>query len=255
MVDPLNEPISRPLRHPHLTIGAAGLLAGLLSYGLGEMTHEFFAPKEVAQPLGGGEVMRPTLETIAVADSRNSALTFGTMGGVLGLVLGVAGGLRRRSIGSAASAGGAGLVVGAMLGVVLPLALIVPFHRMQVDRNSDDLLVPIGLHAALWGPLGAVGGLAYGLGRGRPGLILRCMLGGLVGAIAGTIVYDVIGAAVSPLAGTSEAISTTWPTRLLARLLVSVGAAVGIARAARVPEVPVRSLEPPGPDPRPAGGP
>jgi len=216
-----------------LSIGAAGLVAGLLGFGLGEITYETFSPEQVPQPLGGGQVMRPTLETIATADSRNSAVTCGTMGGLLGLVLGLAGGLSRRSIKSAAKAGIVGLLLGTALGVALPLVMIVPFRRLQVWRNSDDLFVPVGLHSALWAPLGLVGGLAFGIGSGRPGMILRCMLGGLAGALLGTIVYDVIGAAVSPLAGTADAISTTPVTRLLARLLVPIGAALAIAVAAR----------------------
>src|SRR5262245_32847342 len=59
-------------RRSLLLIGAAGLVAGLLSFGLGEMTYGFFAPDSVPQPLGGGTVMRPSLATIATADSRNS---------------------------------------------------------------------------------------------------------------------------------------------------------------------------------------
>jgi hypothetical protein len=229
MENPRGDETAGGFRRSLLLIGAAGLVAGLMGFGIGEITYGSFSPELVPQPLGGGQVMRPNLQTIAVADSRNSAVTFGTMGGVLGLVLGVAGGLSRRSIKSATLAGILGLFLGTALGVALPLVLIVPFRRMQVLRNSDDLLVPIGLHAALWGPLGLVGGLAFGIGSGRPGLILRCMLGGLAGAIVGAIIYDVIGAAVSPLAGTSDAISITRPTRLLARLLVPMGTALAIA--------------------------
>jgi hypothetical protein len=255
MVDPIRDAAPGPSGRSLLTIGAAGLLAGLLSFGLGELAYECFLPEEVPQPLGGGMAMRPTRETVARADSRNSALTFGAMGGVLGLILGLVGGLTRRSIGSAARAGLVGLVLGATLGAVLPLLLIEPFHRLQARRNSDDLFVPIGLHAAIWGPLGAVAGLAFGIGRGRPGMILRCMIGGLVGAVFGTMVYDATGAAVSPLAGTSDAISKTWATRLLARLLVPIGAAAGIALSGPAPEPPEPEAAASRPDPAPAGGP
>jgi hypothetical protein len=182
--------------------------------------------------------MRPTLETKAASDARNSETAFGLLGGVLGLFLGLAGGLERRSIGSAAKAGCVGLVLGATVGAVLPLVLIVPYERMLAQRTADDLFLSLVLHATLWGPLGAVGGLAFGIGRGRWGQTLRLMIGGLTGAIVGTIVYDAIGGTLTPLAGTGDAISITWPTRLLARLLVAIGAAAAIALTIRATEGP-----------------
>lgn len=230
-----SDPASGLRRRARLGIGAAGLLAGLIAFGLGEWGHDYFSAEGVPQALSGNTVIRPTLQTIAVADSRNSALTFGVMGGVLGLVLGLAGGLARCSIPGAARGAGIGLFLGTVVGAVLPLVLVIPFHHFQNARNSDDLLAPIGLHAALWGPLGAAAGLAAAVGLGRPRLAFPCLLGGLLGAILGVIAYDIIGASVAPLAGTSEPISITWPTRLLARLLIPVGAALGIASAVRDP--------------------
>lgn len=214
-------------------LGAAGLLAGLLAFGLGEATWDRFAPENVPQALGSGQVMRPTLETVAKAESRNAALTFGAMGGLLGICLGLAGGLNRRSAPAALSAGLIGLFLGTAIGAVLPLVLVEPFHRLQIDRASDDLLAPIGLHAALWCPLGAIAGLAFAVGLGRPGRAIPFLIGGLVGAILGTILYDVIGAAAAPMAGTSDALSHTRPTRLLASLLIPLGTAAGIALIGR----------------------
>lgn len=253
MASPLGEETAGPVGRPLAAIGAAGLLAGLLSFGLGEAIYGFFEPEEVSQPLGGAKVLRPTLETVATADARNSALTFGLMGGVLGLTFGVAGGLSRHSIRATAGAGLLGLSLGAILGVVLSLVLVTQFRRMQHWRDSDDLLTPIGLHAGLWGPLGAVAGLAFGVGRGRRGTALPHMIGGLIGAVLAVIAYDILGAAVTPLAGTSDAISTTWPTRLLARMLVALGTAAGIAMTARVPAALSVAPDAPRPDPLPVG--
>ena len=64
------------------------------------------------------------------------------------------------------------------------------------------------------------------------------MIGGLAGVIVATIAYDAIGGAVTPMAATGDAISTTWPTRLLARLLVAIGAAVAIDLTIRATEGP-----------------
>ena len=228
MVDQLSDASAVRTLRPLIEIAAAGLLAGLIAFGLGELIYGRFAPELVGQSVGGNQVMRPTMETKAASDARNSATAFGILGAVIGLFLGLAGGLERRSIGSAAKAGCVGLVLGVTVGAVLPLVLVVPYLRMLNRRTADDLLLSLGLHAMLWGPLGAVGGLAFGIGRGRSGQTLRLMVGGLMGAIVGTIAYDAIGGAVAPLAGTADAISSTWPTRLLARLLVAISAAVAI---------------------------
>jgi hypothetical protein len=228
MVDQLGDASSVRSLRPLIVIAAAGLLAGLIAFGLGELVYGRFAPELVAQRMGGIEVMRPTLETKAVSDARNSATAFGLFGGALGLLLGLTGGLERRSIGSAAKAGGVGLVLGATVGTVLPLLLIEPYEGMLNRRTAEDLFLSLGMHAALWGPLGAVAGLAFGIGYGRPRQILPLMIGGLAGAIIGTFAYDAIGGSVTPMAGTGDAISVTWPTRLLARLLVAIGAAVAI---------------------------
>jgi hypothetical protein len=238
MVDQLSDASAVRSLRPLIEIAAAGLLAGLIAFGLGELIYGRFAPELVGQSVGGNQVMRPTMETKAASDARNSATAFGMLGGVIGLFLGLAGGLERRSIGSAAKAGCVGLVLGVTVGAVLPLVLVVPYLRMLNRRTADDLLLSLGLHAMLWGPLGAVGGLAFGIGRGRSGQTLRLIVGGMMGAIVGTIAYDAIGGAITPLAGTADAISTTWPTRLLARLLVAISAAVAIDLTIRATKAP-----------------
>jgi hypothetical protein len=245
---------SAPGRRASLSVGVAGLLAGFVGFGLGELAYECFSPENVSQPLGGAQVMRPTLATIARAASQNSALTFGVMGGIMGVAMGLAGGLASGPVASPLKGCLIGLILGSSLGAALPLVLIEPYHRLQAERNSDDLLLPISLHASLWGPLGAVAGLAYGVGRGRRGETLRALLGGLFGAVLGAIAYDVLGALVAPLAGTSDALSTTWPTRLMARLLVPLAAAAGIALLAPAAAPPAQQVIAAGPEPAPDGG-
>jgi hypothetical protein len=211
---------------------AAGLIAGLAAFGLGEVVYGWFPAEGVPQMLGGAAVTMPTVETNTVAATKNSALSFAFLGGCMGLVFGIAGGLARGSGRAALAAGSIGLLGGAVLGAVLPLALVGPYIRMQNDRSSDDLLYPLGMHSLLWGTLGAVGGLAFGIGLG-PGHRLRSLLFALVGACVGTALYEVIGAAVAPLAKTSDPISTTWLTRLLARMLVAI--AVGATLCLSLP--------------------
>jgi hypothetical protein len=207
----------------------AGLIAGVVAFGLGEAVDQWHAPELVPQNLSGGEVMVETFETIAEADARNAALAFGLLGGSLGLAFGLAGGMAGGSVIRGLMAAGGGLVLGSLLGVILPLIVVVPYFKLQQWRNSDDLLVPLAMHSLIWGMLGAVGGLAWGLGRG--GEILRPVLFALVGACLGTAGFEALGAAIDPLALTTDPVSKTWPTRLLARILVAttVGVMVGLS--------------------------
>ena len=80
----------------------------------------------------------------------------------------------------------------------------------------------------IWFLLGAAAGLAFGVGLGT-GHRLRSLFYGLVGAVAGAALYEVLGAAIDPMALTSAPISKTWTSRLLARLLVA--ACVGLMLA------------------------
>jgi hypothetical protein len=87
------------LFHPRLLAVLAGLVSGLVGFGLGEAFYGFFVPEAVPQMLSGAQVMLPSFGTHAIADARNGAVAFALLGGSLGLFLGLAGGLARRSIG------------------------------------------------------------------------------------------------------------------------------------------------------------
>jgi hypothetical protein len=103
------------------------------------------------------------------------------------------------------------------------------------------------MHGLIWGLAGAVAGLAFAIGLGQPRLGGRLVLAGFAGAALGAIASESIGAGFFPFAETDEPISETWPTRLMARLLVAVGAAVGII--ALLPE-PLAGVHNPGSDGR-----
>src|SRR5205823_9248791 len=96
-----------------------------------------------------------------------------------------------------------------------------------LSRNS--LGIPLLIHIGLWSPLGAAGGWAFGRGLGQDQIIPKALLGGFVGAVAGSILSDLVGALVFPLAMTARPISATWGSRLMARLLVTGLAAIGAA--------------------------
>jgi hypothetical protein len=206
---------------------AAGAVGGVVAWLGGEAVHGLFeAPLfDSFNPRSremGGLVRSGTI--------REGLLSFGMLGAALGLALGLAGGLARRSASAALGAGGLGLALAAAAGGCAAAGLV-PYYLAHVNRDADDLLLPFLLHAGSWAPIGAAAGLAYGVGmRGFRGALVA-LLGGLVGALIGTLVFEVIAPFAFPLAKTSEPISVTWGSRLLARLSIALFTAAGAALA------------------------
>jgi hypothetical protein len=215
---------------------AAGLVAGVSAWLIGEAAHEFFEPAEVEVIVMGQKAMNPTFETQNQAAVKNALLVFGSLGGVLGMALGLGGGLARRAPRLAGTAAAVGLILGALAGAgaaatILPTAL----HTRSV--RQDDLIRPFLVHSGLWVPLGAAAGLAFGLGAGRRGSgLVGPALGGALGTLLGTAAYELIGGIVFPLAQTDKVFSLTWQTRLIARLCVTLGTAAGAASGIRTAE-------------------
>jgi hypothetical protein len=231
---PTPTPTATTLSHPWLLLVAAGFLAGLFAAAIGEAAHDYFAPAETVHELQGNKFMQPTPETKLVATIKNGALANALLGGVLGLALGLAGGLARRSAPRAALAGLLGLLLGAILGVVLSLGTIPLFSYAKrfTTSTEPDLSVALALHAGVWAVLGAAGGLAFAVGLGSRTRLGRALFGGFLGALVGTMLYEVIGAVFFPLADTAEPIAATWETRALARFLVPVFTALALGKLA-----------------------
>jgi hypothetical protein len=76
-----------------------------------------------------------------------------------------------------------------------------------------------------------MGGLALGLGLGRPGLIARAVLGGALGAALGQAVYVVVGTLVFPLDRASLPLAAAPAPRLVARVLLATLTAAGAMAA------------------------
>lgn len=214
---------------------AAGALAGLAAWLLGEAFLTPFQPHVFVDQMFGQSIERVRFEDRADAEAKNAAFAFGLLGGSLGLALGLAGGLTRRSGRGAAVAGLAGLALGAAGSILASLALLpVYFHAESRDQVqlSQDVMLPLLVHAGIWATAGLAGGAAFGLGLGlRGGRLLNAALGGLIGALSGSVLYEAIGAAAFPTSQTTLPISVTWPTRLMARMLVTVAAAAVTALA------------------------
>jgi len=224
------------LSRMRMLIVLGGLLAGLVSFGVGETIYKMIAPEHVPQTFvefGVRHVIAPSPETERVADAQNGALAFGALGLCLGGFLGIAGGLARRSTFGAVTGGLVGVVLGAALGAGVSRAVLPPILKAVEDYWADgfsvySLLVPVATHGLIWGLVGASAGLALAVGLGERRLVSHALMAGLVGAVLGSIAFDLIGATYFLGGGTDKPISHTWPTRLMARLLVTIGTAVAL---------------------------
>jgi hypothetical protein len=167
------------------------------------------------------------------------------LAGALGLLLGfgLGGGLARREPGGPVLGGLLGLLLGTCLGA-LPPYILMPWHWYAFPdlAISQEMLSPFLMHLALWCPLAGAAGLAFGFGRFglRPLMLLRTTLGAILGAAVGTMLYEVIGATMFPMAATADPWSATTETRLLARLAVTLFTAAGVVLLAQ----PARAVKP-----------
>jgi hypothetical protein len=85
------------------------------------------------------------------------------------------------------------------------------------------------VHGLPWAAIGALGGLAFGIGLGGGVRAARGLLGGLVGALAGAVLYEILGALVLPGAKIIEPVAATWGIRLFAQSLATLALAAGVA--------------------------
>ena len=225
--DEEGSPDDRPGRARWL-VGLAGLLAGLSAFGIGEATYKLIPAQKLTYYAFGSKVISATAATQGVADVRNGAMAFGVLGLCLGGCLGVAGGLARRSATSAAGAGLLGSILGAALAAGVAWATLGTLLDAQVVHLDYELPIAIAMHGLPWGLAGAAAGLAFAVGLGRRPRLGLAALAGFLGAALGAVAFDLLGAALFPFADTLGPISTTWPSRLLARLLVCLAAAAAV---------------------------
>ena len=209
-------PSARPGRRAWALALSAGLAAGLIAWAGGEAT---LIPETGAGTRGGKARTLPS-----VLATRNAIVSFGILGGALGLSLGLAGGLVRRSVVWASLAAVIGLVLGGVAGVAAAQRTL-PIYYEHLKGN--DLTYSLIVHGGTWTAIGAAAGLAFGLGMGGWGRMLRCMLGGAGAALLASVIYEFAGVALFPLSMTDRPLAKTGEMRLLARVLVALLAAAG----------------------------
>ncbi len=211
----------------------AAMMAALVSWGVGETFYDVIPAQRVSQNLMGTMIMAPNMATESVATVRNGALTFGISGLCVAGFLGVAGGLARRSIPAMIAAGLPGAILGFILAAGLCLALIPKILDARDQYLEYELAILFAMHGVIWGFIGALAAFAFAIGLGQRRFMIRALLSGFVGAVMASILYGLIGAAVFPLAETSQPVSHSWKTRLLAQFLLAGMTALFLAVAAR----------------------
>ena len=226
----------------------AGAAAALVSWLLIETSLDSFKPRGTARQFVGSTFLLPGAEERATAGTRNAALAMGLMGATLGLALGLAGGLARQSARAGAVAAFLGLVLGAAAGAgaavaAVPLASRV--HERDPGNMSVEMASSLLVHGLPWAAVGAVGGLAFGIGLGGRARPSRGLLGGLLGAIAGAFLYEIIGALALPGSKIIDPIGATWGIRLLAQVLAVIpvrGRGLRSSRSLSIPTGEVRRI-------------
>jgi hypothetical protein len=214
------------------SIALAGGLAAALISGLGsEWAHDAFKPQLFKVTIAFTTYIQPTADSLNVADRKNATLVFTILGGVTGLVMGLAGGLVGRSAWRSVLAGLAGLVIGAGSGGVAALALV-PLFYLRVVPDPNDLLSPILIQGAIWIAIGAVGGLAFGIGVGGWKRLPDSVGGACVGALVASLVFHVLATVLFPDSGSVGPVPTSALARLLAAFLISVAIACGSTKGA-----------------------
>jgi hypothetical protein len=223
---------------------AAGLATGFVAWALGEWAITAFSPVYKLTPEQRKSV---AVQRAEIARQRRAAegyvamVMYGSLGAVLGFSLGLAGGLARRSPSRGLAATLAGLILGGGAAAAATWAIMPVYFRAyqaSADNLSHDLVFPLIVHGAMWTCAGAVGGGALGLGLGSWALAIRGAIGGALGAMVGTVIYEFLGAVLFPLAETTRPIAEASGARMLALVSVAVLASLGALWAAS-PAIPV----------------
>jgi hypothetical protein len=213
---------------------SAALCAALLSWLGGETTQGHFAPD--LQPIPKTKGMSPyerqalmnaqELGKRPIAEAKNSAVSYGLLGALVGAGLGLAGGLARRNPKAGLTAAAMGLVIGAATAAGLSAALVIGVFYPLVTPQTG-LFMPLAVHGGIWAGIGAVGGLALGLGLGDRRWVVRALLGGLMGGLLGTVAFEIFNAVQFALIRVETPIPSDRFARLAADLCVALGTALG----------------------------
>jgi hypothetical protein len=168
----------------------------------------------------------PSSRTRTEAEIKEVRVRTALLGGLIGLVAGLAGGAARRNRRTAILGAAVGLIVGAGLAAAPVWPLLTAYAHAE-DAGPGELTRAILMHLGLWIPVGAATGLGLALGLGSPRRIPVAVVGGAIGVAVATAVYEILGSIAFPLAETNRPLALEWLPRLLSVLLVALGAVCG----------------------------
>lgn len=209
---------------------ALGSIATLVAFGFGELAFGFFTPPTRAVSAMGVTMNLPTPDNQIASDTKNETFAFGLIGSATGLCLGVAGGWVRKSTRWSVTAGVVGLILGGAIGYGSCFGAI-GFYNPHREAEGHTLLPVMLLHLLIFGSIGAVSGLSFGLGCGRAGAWHQAMVGGLIGAMFGAVLAEMVGAVVFPNDKTDLPVSVTMASRLLYRVIIGITMTIGLGLA------------------------
>jgi hypothetical protein len=215
---------------------AAGLVAGVLAWVAGELTHGFFRPRRYSVEIMGMVSMQPSKESRRAADIANATLSSAILGSVAALTMGLAGGLIVHTPLRGAIIGLGAQALGAFAGAAASLALI-PILYWELVPDSNDLLTPIMIHGGIWSAIGAVCAMAFAAGMSRWRQLPLAILFAGTGASTASVIFHLLTGILFPGSSSAEAVGGSAVVRLLATSLVTVLVAIGVGRGTlgRVP--------------------
>ena len=222
-----------------LMILGSGLTAGVLAAAAGELTYRvlYSEPEYPAnvesKPATERSIARGVIrfEVKKSVGTNQAVAAYGLLGLAVGIILGIAGGL-------AAGSGKANLpaaVVGGILAGIAGAGLALVMVPRYFD-SSEATTAPLWLllaHAAIFGGIGAASGLALGWAWGGRAPIVRCVLGGIIGGVLGTIGVDIANVIGFGMGRIFEPVPAVSGARFVLSIGIALCVALGAALAGR----------------------
>jgi hypothetical protein len=217
----------------------SGLLAGSLAACGGELTYQalYREPQYPASfsTLGSSErgIARAVVryKTKVVVETNQAMAAFGLLGAALGVVLALAGGLSGSSGRTSPRAAVVGGVLGGVAGAGISMAIVPLFFELSDALTAIPLILLT--HATIFAGVGAAGGAALGWQWGDRKVIVRCVIGGIVGALVATLVVEVINVGTFGISRIFEPVPAKSVPRFVVHLGVALCTAVGAVLAGR----------------------
>jgi hypothetical protein len=233
------KPSNRVIPFWIIIVGSA-LIAGSLAALGGELTYHGLH-KEPQYPasfssLSSSEraVARAVVRfnTRVAVETTKATAAYGLLGVALGVALGLAGGLPGRSRHVSLRGAVIGGVLGGIAGAALSMAFVPLFFQLTADAITALPLLLL-THAAIFAGIGAASGAALGWESGNRWVILKCAVGGVVGALVATLAIEVINVAAFGVMRIFEPVPAKSMARILVNLCVALGTAAGALLAGR----------------------